>query len=83
MFHMDLLTPYHKMPMHSANYQCPPPYLVEGEEEYKVEKVVDSQDYSRRKLLQYWSSGRATQTWTMSGSVTRTCMPWMQYGITK
>jgi hypothetical protein len=41
-FHTDLLTPYRKMPTHSANYQCPPPDLIEGVEEYEVEKVLDS-----------------------------------------
>ena len=41
-FHIDLLTPYQETPMHGANYQRPPPDLVDGEEEYEVEKVVDS-----------------------------------------
>src|SRR5580698_4467773 len=35
-FHTDLLTPYHKMLTHGANYQHPAPDLVEGVEEYKV-----------------------------------------------
>ena len=39
-FHTDLLTPYHEMPIHSANYLHPPPDLIEGEEEYKVEYVL-------------------------------------------
>jgi hypothetical protein len=41
-FHTDLLTPYHKMPTHGANYQRPPPDLMDGVEEYEVEKVLDS-----------------------------------------
>jgi hypothetical protein len=41
-FHTDLLTPYREMPTHGANYQCPLPDLVEGMEEYEVEKVLDS-----------------------------------------
>ena len=39
--------------MHSANYQRPLPDLVEGEEEYEVERIVDSRHHSRRKTLQY------------------------------
>jgi hypothetical protein len=41
-FHTDLLTPYRETLTHGANYQCPPPDLVEGVEEYKVKKVLDS-----------------------------------------
>ena len=52
-FHMDLLTPYHKTTMHGINYQHPPPDLVEGEEEYEVERIVDSRHHGRRRTLQY------------------------------
>jgi transposase InsO family protein len=52
-FHTDLLTPYREMPSHGANYQHPPPDLVDGVEEYKVEKVLDSRQHGRRRKLQY------------------------------
>jgi hypothetical protein len=52
-FHIDLLTPYHETPIHGANYQRPPPDLVEGEEEYEVETVLASRHFGRRKKLQY------------------------------
>jgi hypothetical protein len=52
-FHIDLLTPYHETPIHGANYQCPPPDLVEGEEEYEVETVLASRRFGRGKKLQY------------------------------
>jgi hypothetical protein len=52
-FHTDLLTPYHEMPTHGANYQRPLPDLVEGVEEYEVEKVLDSHQYGRGHKLQY------------------------------
>jgi hypothetical protein len=52
-FHIDLLTRYHETPIHGANYQRPPPDLVEGEEEYEVETVLASRRFGRRKKLQY------------------------------
>jgi hypothetical protein len=52
-FHTDLLTPYHETPTHGANYQRPPPDLVDGVEEYEVERVLDSHRYGRRRKLQY------------------------------
>ena len=45
--------PYHETPMHGPNYQCPPLDLVDREEEYKVEKILDSWRFGRRCKLQY------------------------------
>ena len=44
-FHIDLLTPYRETPTHGPNYLRPPPDIVEGKEEYKVEKILDSQKF--------------------------------------
>ena len=52
-FHTDLLTPYCETTMHGVNYPCPAPDLVEGEEEYKVERIMDSRHHGREKTLQY------------------------------
>ena len=52
-FHIDLLTPYCKTITHGANYQHPPPDLVDNAEEYEVEKVLDSRLFGRRLRLQY------------------------------
>jgi hypothetical protein len=52
-FHTDLLTPYRETPTHGANYQRPPPDLVEGVEEYEVERILDSRRYGRGRKLQY------------------------------
>jgi hypothetical protein len=52
-FHIDLLTPYHKTIMHGPNFTWPAPELIEGEEEYSVEKILDSQCFGRRQQLQY------------------------------
>jgi hypothetical protein len=52
-FHTDLLTPYRETPTHGANYLRPPPDLVDGVEEYEVEKVLDSCRHGRGRKLQY------------------------------
>jgi hypothetical protein len=52
-FHIDLLTPYCETITHGPNYQRPVPELVDGEEEYSVEKILDSRKFGRRQCLQY------------------------------
>jgi hypothetical protein len=52
-FHVDLLTPYIKTEFHGPNYTRPPPDLIQGEEEYKVKKVLDSRQYGRGHKVQY------------------------------
>ena len=53
MFHTDLLTPYHETTLHGDNYQRPPPDLIDGEEEYEVEAILDSRKFRRAKRQQY------------------------------
>ena len=53
MFHASLLAPYKEMEEHGANFLEPPPDVIEGEEEYKVEQVLDSRQSERGKQLQY------------------------------
>ena len=38
---------------HGINFHEPPPELIEGEEEYEVERVLDSQRHGRTKKLQF------------------------------
>ena len=52
-FHINLLTKYNETPIHGANYQHPPPELINGEEEYKVEKVIASRHFRCGRKLQY------------------------------
>ena len=52
-FHIDLLMPYWETITHGANYQRPPPDLVDNAEEYEVEKILDSRLFGRRWRLQY------------------------------
>ena len=52
-FHIDLLTPYRETMTHGENYQCPLPELVDNEEEYEVEAILDSHRFGRGRKLQY------------------------------
>jgi hypothetical protein len=52
-FHTDLLTPYKETIMHGPNFTRPTPELIDGEEEYSVEKILDSWQFGRRRRLQY------------------------------
>jgi hypothetical protein len=52
-FHVDLLTPYCETEFHGANYDKPPPDLINGEEEYEVEQIVASRRFGQGHKLQY------------------------------
>jgi hypothetical protein len=52
-FHVDLLTPYIETDFHGPNYTRPPPDLIDGEEEYKVESILKSRRYGRGHKVQY------------------------------
>jgi hypothetical protein len=52
-FHIDLLMPYRETTMHGPNFTRPAPELIDGEEEYSVEKILDSRHFGRRRCLQY------------------------------
>jgi hypothetical protein len=52
-FHIDLLTPYKETIMHGPNFTQPAPELIDGEEEYSVERILDSRWFGRRWRLQY------------------------------
>ena len=52
-FHVDLLTPYRETEFHGPNYARPPPDLINEEEQYKVEQVLDERNYGRWKKKQY------------------------------
>ena len=52
-FHVDLLTPYKETAFHSTNYARPPPDLINDEEEYEVEQILDSRVRGRNRKIQY------------------------------
>ncbi len=53
MFHIDLLTPYRETNIHGSNYSRPPPDLINDEEEYEVEKILDVRRFGRGRKKQY------------------------------
>ena len=52
-FHVDLLTPYKEMAFHGTNYTRPPPDLINDEEEYEVEQILDSRVRGCNRKVQY------------------------------
>jgi hypothetical protein len=40
-FHVDLLTPYHETDAYGPQSAQSPPEVINGEEEYKVEDIID------------------------------------------
>ena len=52
-FHASLLSPYSKTPSHGPNFSWPPPDLIDGETEYKVELIRSHQCHGQSRMLQY------------------------------
>ncbi len=53
MFHVDLLMPYKETEFHGRNFEWPLPDLIDGEEEYEVERITDFRHFGRRCQVQY------------------------------
>ena len=52
-FHANLITPYKETELHGPNFTRPPPDLVDGEEEFEVEKIIDMKQMGRRRKTYY------------------------------
>src|SRR5712672_2904271 len=52
-FHVSLLTPYKETVEHGKNFLDPPPDVIEGEEEWEVEQILEKRHFGRGKRLQY------------------------------
>src|SRR6267142_1228333 len=52
-FHASLLTPYIEMDSHGPNFSQPPPDLIKGENEYKIETIRKHRRFGKNKKLQY------------------------------
>lgn len=55
MFHAVLLSPYKETDIYGENFPAPPAEIIEGEEEYEVERIVKRQGTGpNRKYLIKW-----------------------------
>jgi hypothetical protein len=66
-FHATLLSPYKETEEHGRNFPEPPPDLIDGEEEWEVERIIGMRHFGRNKTLQYrvrWKGySEAHDTW--------------------
>lgn len=53
-FHASKLVPYTKSQFKGQQYPLPPPDIIDGEEEWEVEKILKSRRTGRNKKLQYF-----------------------------
>jgi hypothetical protein len=72
-FHAGLLTPYHETKEHGVNFTKPPPEIVDGNEEYEVEAVLNHRYHGRGRRLQYlikWKGySSADNTWEPAAQI--------------
>ena len=70
-FHASLLSPYRETDAHGPNYLQPPPDLIEGEEEYKVEVIVAHRKWGKGYLyLVKWTGYPSSEnTWQNADSL--------------
>jgi chromodomain-containing protein len=52
-FHASLLSSYGESTEHGPNYSRPSPDLLEGEEGYEVECIINHRHFGRTRMLQY------------------------------
>jgi Chromo (CHRromatin Organisation MOdifier) domain len=52
-FHASLLSPYRETEAHGPNFSRPPPDLIDGEDEYEVERILDHRRHRKSRTLQY------------------------------
>ena len=52
-FHVNLITPYKETTIHGPNYSRPPPDLVNGEEEFEVEQILNMKEMGRGRKTHY------------------------------
>ena len=61
-FHASLLSPYRVNEVHGKNFPAPPPDLINGEEEYEIEKIICHRGApSSRSFLIRWKGYSAEE----------------------
>jgi hypothetical protein len=53
MFHASLLTPYKETEEHGDNFMQPPLEVINGQDEYEVEQIMNSRQMGCAQKLQY------------------------------
>jgi hypothetical protein len=53
-FHIDLLIPYTKIEAYGETHPHPPPELIDGQEEYEVEEILNDHINRRNKKRQFF-----------------------------
>ena len=52
-FHTSLLTPFRETNQYGDNFPRPPPDVIDGEEEFEVEAIINHRYFGKRRDLQY------------------------------
>jgi hypothetical protein len=64
-FHANLLIPYQETQEHGHNFTEPPPELIEGQEEWEVEQILDKRVHRRKEqyLIKWKGYSDAHNSW--------------------
>ena len=63
-FHIDLLIPYTETEAYGEMHPHPPPKLIDGEEEYEVQEILNDRINGRSKKRQFfvrWKGYKASE----------------------
>lgn len=65
MFHTSLLTPYKKMEIHGPSHAKPPANLIDGQEEFEVEAIINHKGMGtqRRYLVKWKGYPNSDRSW--------------------
>ncbi len=74
-FHTSLLTPYHETAAHGPNFTRPPPDLIDGEEEYEVERSSHTDNSDDQNDSNTLSNGKDIPKVTTHGNQLIKSMP--------
>jgi hypothetical protein len=64
-FHVDLLIPFHETKEHGVNYTQPPPELIDGDEEFEVQGILNDRLFRRKRqyLVRWKGYAPAEDSW--------------------